>query len=144
MFSSWRFELKTMLLFLVFINSSLTIANCLVTTSQWGVNGVHLSDQYFRKKIKKLLVKKGYQLTKKPIADFNMHLEYFGVITTDPKKDKTVGTELYFRKNSERESISMARSDQFIGSEKWISRRTLRKNIRKISKEIPPCKQLLK
>ena len=124
---------------LLVFGSASAQANCTVSISQWGVNGEHLSDAYVANQVGNALADSEYTVIEDSNADYNMHLHYYGMLTT--KGSKTIGTVLTFSQNRDGQKVKIAeaKNEKFAGSARMISKKTLMQNLSEIAQSIPHC-----
>ena len=124
----------------LFLSTFSFASDCTYNLTQWGVNGEHLPDRYVLHKVRPILELKGYQYSPSAEAKFNIHLHYFGMLSSDGRS-KTVGTVLSFRQRVNGEKIRLAevKNERFIGPAVRVSMITLKKNIKDIVDKLPLC-----
>ena len=129
-----------LLMSLVFFSSLTANADCQFSVTQWGVNGAHLSDEYVIRQAAKALASKRYSPTVDANAKYNLHVHYFGMISTNGRA-KTVGTTLNFSEVLTKKQIAISSNEQFIGTARFISKTTLDDNLKQIASTITQCEE---
>jgi hypothetical protein len=132
--------MKKLLIGLLASASMSSFADCSVSLTQWGANGVHLNDSYVLEQASDFLIKKGYFITITSEGAYNLHVNYHGVFSTSGRS-KNVGTTLTLSKLEDDGKVTIAsvKNEKNGGNEMRVSKVTLKRNFKDIVKIIPDC-----